>query len=102
MEDLVPLVLGGMGIIVVMIPLAGFTLRYAIRPTVEPIVEAIPESRGRESMSRPDLEKRLALLQEDVDEIREAVKVLLANQRFDRELVDGGVPAKSPSERAAT
>ncbi len=88
-EYMVGLILGGMGIVLVMIPVVGFTLRYAIKPVVEPIVGAIREARQSETFREPELEHRLVLMQEDLDEVREAVKLLVASQRFDRDLIKG-------------
>lgn len=94
-EYMVGLILGGMGIILVMIPVVGFTLRYAIKPVVEPIVGAIREARQTATIHEPELERRLVLMQEDLDEVREAVKLLVDSQRFDRGLIKGAAEDRS-------
>lgn len=89
-EVLIPL----MGILLVMIPVAGvtfaLTLRFAVRPMVETLAKALAESKG--TVGGDALVAQIALLQEEVESLSHEVRELRSTSEFDRKLL---------SERAA-
>ena len=84
LEVLIPI----MGILLVMIPVAGLTLaltlRFAVRPMVETLAKALKESHG----PRDDqLVAQLTLLQDEVDTLSLEVRELQSARDFDRKLL---------------
>jgi hypothetical protein len=80
-----PAVLGVVfGCLIVLIPLAGITARFTIRP----IVDAIARMREAQGTSRDVdlLEKRVALLEQQVQSMESSVDRLVEKQEFDRKL----------------
>jgi hypothetical protein len=79
-----------MGILLVMIPVAGITLtltiRYALTPLVEKLAKALRES-GMGGSSETDL--RVADLEEQVQALVSEVRRLNEGQAFDRKLLEG-------------
>jgi len=84
-EVLIPI----MGILLVMIPVAGvtfaLTLRLAVRPMVETLAKALRESRGPGADDA--LVAQIALLQDEVESLAEEVRGLRSAQDFDRKLL---------------
>lgn len=84
-EVLIPI----MGILLVMIPVAGFTfaltLRFAVRPMVETLAKAMSESKG--GAGDHALSTQIALLQEEVEGLSAEVRELRSAQDFDRRLL---------------
>lgn len=83
------LILGAMGILIVLIPVAGLTLRFALRPVVESVARLM-ELRATHQGSDL-LEKRVALLEQELDQVRR----LAEGAEFDRRLTEEA----NPSER---
>jgi hypothetical protein len=85
-EVLIPI----MGILLVMIPVAGLTLaltlRLAVRPMVETIAKAMRESSGPGS---DQLAAQLAALQDEMEGVAREVRGLRSAQEFDRKLLAG-------------
>ena len=84
LEVLIPI----MGILLVMIPVAGLTLaltlRFAVRPMVETLAKALRESNA----PRDDqLVAQLTLLQDEVDVLSREVHELQSARDFDRKLL---------------
>ncbi len=75
------------GILLVMIPVAGLTLtltlRFAVKPFVETLAQALRESGSLGGGSNPQIEA----LSEHVESLAAEVKRLGEAQRFDRELL---------------
>lgn len=89
--DLTAIVAIVMGMLVVLIPVAGVTARFALKP----IVEAI--ARMRESQAAGQevglLERRVALIEQQVQQIDGSVDRLSEASEFDRKL--GAAPGSS-------
>ena len=83
LEMLIPI----FGIFLVMIPVAGLTLtltlRFAVKPFVETLAQALRESGSLGGGSNPQIEA----LSEHVESLTAEVKRLGEAQRFDRELL---------------
>ncbi len=72
-----------MGTTMLIIPIAGLTLRFAIKPSVESVVKAMGQARGR-SDSKTD--QRVMLLEERMDEFQETLSRLVDALEFDQQL----------------
>lgn len=83
-----------MGLLVVLIPIAGLTLRFAVKPILEPVVKSIRELREGQVVNQ-EHERRLLLMEEELDEVRQGVRTLLEAHRFDRQLTDSGEAKES-------
>ena len=82
--DLVALVAVIMGISIVLIPVAGLTARYALKPIVEALGRYF-EGKGAEESAHL-LERRLALLEQQLDEVQGALNRLVETTEFDARL----------------
>lgn len=76
-----------MGILVVLIPVAGVTARFALKPTVEAFGQFF-ESKGRDE-SMLILERRCALLEQQVEVMESQMHRLTEASDFDRALKAG-------------
>lgn len=94
--DLTAIISVVMGISIVLIPVIGLTARFALKPTVEALAR-IFEGRGREEAMQM-LERRVALLEQQVDAMEGAVGRLEETSSFDTQLRAGesGSPPKLP------
>lgn len=94
-EVLIPI----MGILLVMIPVAGLTLaltlRFAVRPMVETLAKAMKESNAPHD---DRLVAQLALLQDEVEGLSQEVRELRSVQEFDRRLL-GSRTERTPQGR---
>lgn len=72
------------GCLIVLIPLAGITARF----TVKPIAEAIARARSEQGNDREValLEKRVALLEQQLQSVEHSVDQLAEARDFDRKL----------------
>jgi hypothetical protein len=76
-----------LGCLTVLIPVAGLTLRYAIKPVAEALAQARQTGGERESIQL--LERRMALLEQEVHgvtELRADLVRLLEEMQFRKEL----------------
>jgi hypothetical protein len=93
-EVLIPI----MGILLVMIPVAGLTLgltlRFAVRPMVETLANALQQAR---SPGGDQLGPQIALLQEEVESLSREVRELRSVQEFDRKLLARESDERHPS-----
>ena len=82
--DLAEIVAIFMGILCIMIPVAGITARFALKP----IVEAIARAREMQGGSREAaiLEKRVALLEQQIHSIEGSLDRLAEDSEFRRQL----------------
>lgn len=88
--DLTAIISVVMGISIVLIPVIGLTARFALKPTVEAL-SRIFEGKGRDETLRM-LERRVALLEQQVDAVETSVGRLEEASRFDAALRDPGTP----------
>jgi hypothetical protein len=90
--DLTSIISVVMGISIVLIPVIGLTARFALKPTVEAL-SRIFEGRGRDE-SVQMLERRVALLEQQVDALEGSLGRLEETASFDAQL-------RSAEERGA-
>ena len=84
--DLTGLVAVFMGTSMLLIPIAGLTLRFAIKPAVQQIARAIAEIRG----GRDDVtERRLLAMEEDLRDLRKKLARIHEEDEFRRRLGTG-------------
>jgi hypothetical protein len=92
--DLTALVAVIMGTSIVLIPVAGLTARFALKPLVESL------SKGWEHKGLEDTvavsERRIAFLEQQVESMEGTVRHLEEAQNFDRQLRAGEAP-ESPA-----
>lgn len=83
LDELTGLIAVFMGTSMLLIPIAGLTLRFAIKPAVEQIARALSEIRG----GRDDLAAQRAFaMEEDLRDLRKRVARLTEDQDFRRRL----------------
>lgn len=82
--DFVALVSVIMGISIVLIPVAGLTARYALKPIVDALGRYF-EGKGSEESTRL-AERRLALLEQQIDEMQGALNRLVEVSEFNASL----------------
>ncbi|MBI4521798.1 MAG: hypothetical protein HY701_13230 [Gemmatimonadetes bacterium] len=89
-----------MGTLTVLIPIAGLTMRFALKPVVESLSRW---SEGRQS--REDVEilnRRVALLEQQIENLEGSVRRFAEAADFDRQLAGGRTTAASlPEPRSA-
>ena len=82
--DLTALLATFMGISIVLIPVLGITARFALKPTVEALSRLF-EGRGREE-SISILERRMGLMEQQIESIESNVQRLVDMSEFHQEL----------------
>ncbi len=86
-DELIPI----FGILLVMIPVAGLTfgltLRLAVKPFVETLARALRESGWGGDAGH--LSEQIALLQEEIEALRQEAQALMKAQEFDQKLLAG-------------
>lgn len=90
--DLTAIVAIVMGVSVVLIPVAGLTVRFALKPLVESLAR-IWEVKGMEE-TLAIAERRISLLEQQVEAMEGTVRNLEAGQAFDRQLGGGEGPGE--------
>lgn len=88
--DLTALLAVFMGISIVLVPVIGITARFALKPTVEALSRLF-EHRGMED-TVAILERRMALLEQQMESLDGSVKRLAEVAEFHRELQSGEKP----------
>ena len=88
-EILIPLVLGTLGIMTVLIPIAGLTARFALKPIVEAIARMKEAQSGTAAREVSLLEQRVALLEQQHQALEHEVDRLAELRDFDRQLTSG-------------
>lgn len=92
--DFVALVSVIMGISIVLIPVAGLTARYALKPIVEALGRYF-EGKGSDEATKIT-ERRLALLEQQIDEVQGALNRLVEVSEFHASLRGAGRPGALP------
>ena len=72
------------GILIVLIPVAGLTARFALKPLIETIARVMQQRRGDESLQL--VERRLALLEKEMSAMRTDFDQLSDAAYFHRQL----------------
>lgn len=93
--DLTSLVAIFMGISVVLIPVIGLTARFALKPTVEAFSRFF-EAKGVEESVRI-LERRMSLLESQLESIDSSVRRLADVTEFHHQLSEGTPESSPPS-----
>ncbi|HEX2081723.1 MAG TPA: hypothetical protein VHG08_28725 [Longimicrobium sp.] len=99
-----------LGMMVVLIPITGLTLRFALRPLMEAIA-SYREMQGANEAQQL-LERRFALMEDQVQSMDRSLRELLEESEFRRDLESGrqqaaaalpapGVPAPAQAQQAA-
>ncbi len=84
-EDILAILVIG---ILLFIPIAGVTIRFALKPVVESIARLMEVKAGSEASEL--LERRMALLEQELNATRDDLRALAAKQDFDRRLSEHG------------
>jgi sensor histidine kinase YesM len=85
-EILIPLVLGTLGILTVLIPIAGLTARFALKPIVEAIARMREVQAGATGRELNLLEQRVSLLEQQYQTLDHSVERIAEIKDFDRQL----------------
>ena len=92
--SLVPLVGTVLGILVVLIPVTGLTLRFALKPVAETMLK-LRESKARDETVEL-LERRVAMLEEHLNSLDRSVNALQDDSEFRRQLAAPAPAAPEP------
>ena len=87
-----------MGTLIVLIPVAGLTLRFALKPIVEAMAKWKEVQAGGQSLTL--LEQRVALLEAQLGNLETALHRVLDEQEFRRRLT-ASAPDESPRPGSA-
>lgn len=96
--DITALVAVFMGISVVLIPVIGITARFALKPTVEALARLF-EHKGLED-TVGIMDRRMALLESQIESLEHTVKQLSEASDFHRQLGSGAKPSAPGSPDA--
>ena len=84
MDDFVEIIAVTGGILIVLVPIAGLTARFALKPLIESVTAAL---RARQVGEVPaGVERRMALLEEEVAALRGELRRVSDGTAFDRSL----------------
>jgi TolA-binding protein len=89
LEVLIPLVAITLGTMTILIPIAGLTARFALKPIVEAIARMKEIQAGSSSRELNVLEQRVALLEQQHQALENEVERLSELKDFDRQLTSG-------------
>ena len=92
--DLTAIVAIVMGMLVVLIPIAGVTARFALKPLVESFSKLFQSQTVEETLALT--ERRVALLESQLESMHETLDRIAEGRDFDRQLASGR--PDSPSE----
>lgn len=87
--DLVPLVAVTLGCLMFLIPIAGLTARFALKPIVEAIARVREIQAGTGGRELNVLEQRVALLEQQYQTLESSVTRIGELKDFDRQLTSG-------------
>ncbi|HSG48509.1 MAG TPA: hypothetical protein VLA43_11890 [Longimicrobiales bacterium] len=96
--DLTAIVAVVMGMMVVLIPIAGLTARFALKPVVESLAKLFVSRTVEETVQITD--RRVALLEQQVESLEGLVARLQEERAFDRELGSGAGQVRLPGSGA--
>ena len=88
-EVLIPLVAVVMGTLMFLIPIAGFTSRFALKPIVEAMAKYREMQGGTTGRELNVLEQRVALLEQQYSVLENDMQRLGELKDFDRQLTSG-------------
>jgi hypothetical protein len=84
------------GILIVLVPVAGLTARFALKPLIETIAKVMQQRRGDEALHL--VERRLALLEKEMESMRTDLQQVSDAGDFHRKLA---APATADAEPVA-
>ena len=93
--DLTAVVAVILGSLMFLIPIAGITARFALKPLVDSMARFFDTRTMEDAMAIN--ERRVALLESQVESLEHTVDQLRAAQSFDRELGRGPEPGRLPT-----
>jgi hypothetical protein len=79
------------GLLIVLIPIAGLTARFALKPLIESVTAAMRVRQGGGGDVQA-MERRVALLEEELASMRGQLKQVTDGAAFDRSLTPGSSP----------
>ncbi len=88
--DIVAVIAVTGGLLTVLIPIAGLTARFALKPIVESIARLKEVQAGTSSGNLALLDQRLSLLEQQMQSVEGSLKHLTEAREFDRQLSSGG------------
>jgi hypothetical protein len=91
-EVLIPLVAIVMGTLMFLIPIAGFTARFALKPIVEAMARYREVQGGTTGRELNVLEQRVALLEQQYSVLENDMHRISELKEFDRQLTSGTDP----------
>ena len=91
-EVLIPLVAIVMGTLMFLIPIAGFTARFAFKPIVEAMAKYREMQAGTSGRELNVLEQRVALLEQQYSVLENDMHRITELREFDRQLTSGNDP----------
>ena len=86
MEDFTGMVAVLGGLLIVLIPIAGLTARFALKPLIESVTAAL---RARQGGDVAGMERRVAQLEQELASMRGDLKQVADGAAFDRSLARG-------------
>ncbi|HKK93126.1 MAG TPA: hypothetical protein VJ925_06805 [Longimicrobiales bacterium] len=94
--DVTALVAVVMGMLIVLIPIAGVTARFALKPLVESIGRFMQVQGSEEALKMS--ERRIALLEQNLDAVEDELRRIRDAQDFDHALRSGDETRSLPAE----
>lgn len=85
-----------MGMLTILIPIAGLTARFALKPLVESLASLLASREVTDAVQIT--ERRVALLEQQVESLENLTRQLRETRDFDRELAAGSQPGAIPAE----
>ncbi|HEX8906096.1 MAG TPA: hypothetical protein VF771_14710 [Longimicrobiaceae bacterium] len=95
MNDLLPIISVAGGILLFLIPIAGLTARFALKPLIESIAKAMAARQGTGGDALLSVERRLAALEAEVSSLRTDLHRIGDVKEFDRKLAASSSDAGS-------
>ncbi|MFL5386530.1 MAG: hypothetical protein ACJ8GN_28775 [Longimicrobiaceae bacterium] len=86
MDDFIGMIAVTGGILIVLIPIAGLTARFALKPLIESVTAALRARQGGGEVS--GMERRMAQLEEEVTALRGELRRVSDGAAFDRRLAE--------------
>jgi uncharacterized small protein (DUF1192 family) len=83
------------GILIVLIPVAGLTARFALKPLIETIARVMQARQGNEAVQL--VERRVALLEQELAAMRTELQQVSDGRAFDRKLADTSSAPRDPA-----
>ena len=77
------------GILIVLIPVVGFTLRFAVKPFLKDLAEIRAARQGQLGARDDKQDTRLARMENQLDSLESSVRQLTEVVQFDRQLKSG-------------